>query len=186
MKIEPREIAEIAEIAATQSPAPRVDLYAGIHKALRAFMADTLLAVGRTDPADAQEVAATRERLGTLLDLCAGQHLALLTLQMPDPSGYGRIVRDAGEMPTLSAFNVSTIYELTLYTVQTDGKINYPFLGPIPVAGRQPSELATQLTHALAATYREPRVTVNINQAPGNSVIVGGAVNNPTAVQITM
>lgn len=39
-----------------------------------------------------------------------------------------RIVRDAGEMPTLSAFNVSTIYELTLYTVQTDGKINYPFL----------------------------------------------------------
>ena len=32
-----------------------------------------------------------------------------------------RIVRDAGEMPTLSAFNVSTIYELTLYTVQTDG-----------------------------------------------------------------
>ena len=32
-----------------------------------------------------------------------------------------RIVRDAGEMPTLSAFNVSTIYELTLYTVQNDG-----------------------------------------------------------------
>lgn len=95
-----------------------------------------------------------------------------------------RIVRDAGEMPTLSAFNVSTIYELTLYTVQTDGKINYPFLGPIQVAGRQPSELATELTRKLAPTYREPRVTVNINQAPANSVIVGGAVNNPTAVQI--
>ena len=62
-----------------------------------------------------------------------------------------RIVRDAGEMPTLSAFNVSTIYELT---------------------------------RKLAPTYREPRVTVNINQAPANSVIVGGAVNNPTAVQI--
>ena len=95
-----------------------------------------------------------------------------------------RIVRDAGEMPTLSAFNVSTIYELTLYTVQTDGKINYPFLGPIQVAGRQPSELATELTTKLAPTYREPRVTVNINQAPGSSIIVGGAVNNPTAVQI--
>lgn len=95
-----------------------------------------------------------------------------------------RIVRDAGEMPTLSAFNVSTIYELTLYTVQTDGKINYPFLGPIQVAGRQPSELATELTTKLAPTYREPRVTVNINQAPASSIIVGGAVNNPTAVQI--
>ncbi|MBP1123857.1 protein involved in polysaccharide export with SLBB domain [Pseudomonas sp. PvP025] len=95
-----------------------------------------------------------------------------------------RIVRDAGEMPTLSAFNVSTIYELTLYTVQTDGKINYPFLGPLQVAGRQPSELAAELSNKLAPVYREPRVTVNINQAPSNSVIVGGAVNNPTSVQI--
>ena len=80
-----------------------------------------------------------------------------------------RIVRDAGEMPTLSAFNVSTIYELTLYTVQTDGKINYPFLGPIQVAGRQPSELATELTGKLAQTYREPRVTVNISPMGANS-----------------
>lgn len=95
-----------------------------------------------------------------------------------------RIVRDAGEMPTLSAFNVSTIYELTLYTVQNDGKINYPFLGPIQVARRTPAEVAEELTERLAPVYREPRVTVNINQAPGNSVIVGGAVNNPTAVQI--
>lgn len=95
-----------------------------------------------------------------------------------------RIVRDAGEMPTLSAFNVSTIYELTLYTVQNDGKINYPFLGPIQVAHRTPAEVAADLTKSLAPVYREPRVTVNINQAPGNSVIVGGAVNNPTAVQI--
>ena len=97
-----------------------------------------------------------------------------------------RIVRDAGEMPTLSAFNVSTIYELTLYTVQNDGKINYPFLGPIQVARRTPAEVAADLTKSLAPVYREPRVTVNINQAPSNSVIVGGAVNNPTAVQIPM
>ncbi len=66
---------ELAQVAATaqaiEAGTGRVNLYAGIHKALRAFMADTLLVVGRTDPADAQEVAATRERLGTLLDLCA-------------------------------------------------------------------------------------------------------------------
>ena len=33
--------------------------------------------------------------LQALLDACAGQHLALLTLHMPDPTGYGRIVRGA-------------------------------------------------------------------------------------------
>jgi bifunctional UDP-N-acetylglucosamine pyrophosphorylase / glucosamine-1-phosphate N-acetyltransferase len=33
--------------------------------------------------------------LQALLDVCDGQHLALLTLTLPDPAGYGRIERDA-------------------------------------------------------------------------------------------
>jgi bifunctional UDP-N-acetylglucosamine pyrophosphorylase/glucosamine-1-phosphate N-acetyltransferase len=42
------------------------------------------------------DVPLTRaETLQALLDLCAGEHLALLTLDMPDPTGYGRIVRVA-------------------------------------------------------------------------------------------
>ena len=45
------------------------------------------------------DVPLTRpETLQALLDLSAGERLALLTLDMPDPSGYGRIVRgDRGE-----------------------------------------------------------------------------------------
>ena len=35
--------------------------------------------------------------LQALLALCAGQQLALLTLAMPDPTGYGRIVRENGD-----------------------------------------------------------------------------------------
>ncbi|MFO6080704.1 polysaccharide biosynthesis/export family protein, partial [Pseudomonas aeruginosa] len=95
-----------------------------------------------------------------------------------------RIVRDAGEMPTLSAFNVATIYELTLYTVLNDGSIYYPFIGRIQAAHRTPQEIANELTTKLAPIYREPRVTVNINQAPGNTVFVVGAVRNPSAVPI--
>lgn len=42
------------------------------------------------------DVPLTRaDTLQALLDLCAGQCLALLTLQMADPTGYGRIVRAA-------------------------------------------------------------------------------------------
>jgi bifunctional UDP-N-acetylglucosamine pyrophosphorylase/glucosamine-1-phosphate N-acetyltransferase len=33
--------------------------------------------------------------LQALLALCAGQHLALLTLALPEPTGYGRIVRES-------------------------------------------------------------------------------------------
>ncbi|HMN94124.1 MAG TPA: bifunctional UDP-N-acetylglucosamine diphosphorylase/glucosamine-1-phosphate N-acetyltransferase GlmU [Hydrogenophaga sp.] len=42
------------------------------------------------------DVPLTRvETLQALLDLCAGEYLALLTLEMTDPTGYGRIVRSA-------------------------------------------------------------------------------------------
>lgn len=33
------------------------------------------------------------DTLRALLQVCDGQHLALLTLDLPDPTGYGRIVR---------------------------------------------------------------------------------------------
>jgi hypothetical protein len=59
---------ELRQVAATQ--APRVDMYAGIHKALRALMADTLLAVGRMDSADDLDVAQTTQRVVELLDFC--------------------------------------------------------------------------------------------------------------------
>lgn len=49
----------------------RVDIYSGIHKAMRALMADTLLAVGRMDPGETEELAATGGRVTDLLDFCA-------------------------------------------------------------------------------------------------------------------
>ena len=39
--------------------APRLDLYAPIHKALRSFMSDTLVRVGRIDVADAEDMHST-------------------------------------------------------------------------------------------------------------------------------
>lgn len=60
---------EIQAVSAAQSIA-RVDLYAGIHKALRALMTDTLLAVGRMDPDDAVELRAVSDRVLGLLEFC--------------------------------------------------------------------------------------------------------------------
>jgi hypothetical protein len=55
--------------AAAESGA-RVDLYAGIHKALRLFMTRTLTQVGSTDPADAAELAASIRQVEGLLAIC--------------------------------------------------------------------------------------------------------------------
>ena len=57
-------------VVATQA-LPRFDMYAGIHKAMRALMSDTLMAVGRMDPQDSQELAAVGGRVLELLDFCA-------------------------------------------------------------------------------------------------------------------
>ena len=70
MKIDTQEL---RQVAAAQSP--RMDMYGGIHKALRALMADTLLAVGRMDSGDELELAQTTQRVVELLDFCAS-HLA--------------------------------------------------------------------------------------------------------------
>lgn len=53
----------------------RFNFYQAVHKGLRAFMADTVVRVGRTDPDDAQECAECAEQVRTLLHVCA-EHLA--------------------------------------------------------------------------------------------------------------
>lgn len=50
--------------------AARLDLYAPIHKALRALMADMVTSAGRLDPADDADVRATLARLEEGLVLC--------------------------------------------------------------------------------------------------------------------
>ena len=61
---------EMNQLAAASTSSSRENLYAGIHKALRAFMTDTLLAVGRADPSDPQDVADASGRVIGLMDLC--------------------------------------------------------------------------------------------------------------------
>jgi len=88
-----------------------------------------------------------------------------------------RIVRDA-QTPAEKD-------EATLYRVRPDGAIAYPLLGVMPVAGRTPEDVADQISQGLATIYRQPKVTINIAEAPGNRVYVGGAVRNPGAFDLS-
>jgi iron-sulfur cluster repair protein YtfE (RIC family) len=57
------------------APANRVDLYAGIHKALRAFLCDTLTRLARLDLDDGNEVSGTLGQVRDLLEFCE-HHIA--------------------------------------------------------------------------------------------------------------
>ena len=70
MNIDSNELQQVAATAAA-TDAPRVDMYAGIHKAMRALMADTLLALGRMDCDDGLELAQTTQQVLALMDACA-------------------------------------------------------------------------------------------------------------------
>jgi hemerythrin-like domain-containing protein len=51
---------------------PRLDLYAGIHKAMRAMMADALVALGAADAADEDSIENALKKLERLIELAAG------------------------------------------------------------------------------------------------------------------
>lgn len=64
---------EMAHVVATAHTGQgRFNMYAGIHKALRAFMVDTLTLLGRTDPASPAQVAVAAAQTLALLDFCQG------------------------------------------------------------------------------------------------------------------
>jgi hemerythrin-like domain-containing protein len=67
MKMDSNEMGQVVSADATGG---RVDLYAGIHKAMRALMADILVAVGRLDPADDSEVEWIGARVLQFADFC--------------------------------------------------------------------------------------------------------------------
>jgi len=63
-------LAPAAQAAVSSTTAPRFDMYAGIHKALRSFMSETLVRVGRADVTDPDDLHAALEQLDALLTLC--------------------------------------------------------------------------------------------------------------------
>ncbi|HTO47408.1 MAG TPA: hemerythrin domain-containing protein [Burkholderiales bacterium] len=67
--VEPR-----TEAGETARAAGRFDIYAGVHKGLRRFMSDTLVAVGGIDVNDAEELAQTVAQVRGLLEFCL-EHL---------------------------------------------------------------------------------------------------------------
>lgn len=56
--------------ASISDTTPRYDIYAGIHKALRAYMSDTLCKLGAADWTDAEDTEAALAQLRNLLALC--------------------------------------------------------------------------------------------------------------------
>ena len=67
------------------------------------------------------------------------------------------------------------------YQVGPDGKIRYPFLGELAVQGKDPQEVALEITEKLKAGQflRDPHVSVFVEQSNSKRISVLGAVAKP-------
>jgi polysaccharide export outer membrane protein len=65
-------------------------------------------------------------------------------------------------------------------TVASNGTIDFPLLGEVPVAGKSTYQLQKELNAKLGAKYlQNPQVTVTVAQFNASRVTVSGAVKNP-------
>lgn len=72
--------------------------------------------------------------------------------------------------------------ELSGKEVQVDasGRITYPLVGTIEVAGKTPGEIGTLLEDRFRGRFiREPQITVNLKEIVSQTVTIGGEVKKP-------
>lgn len=72
------------------------------------------------------------------------------------------------------------------YTVEPDGGFTFPFIGRIKAAGLSTGELAAELKRRLADGYfKDPQVTVSVEQFHTGRIFIFGGVGNPGAYPVT-
>lgn len=69
-------------------------------------------------------------------------------------------------------------------TIAPDGRITFPIVGHIQVAGLTYPELVDILESSLAEYYRDPQVAVNVVALSSQKVYVLGEVSNPAVLQL--
>lgn len=80
---------------------------------------------------------------------------------------------------TIEVFGVEEL-KAREFQVDASGRLSYPLVGTLQVAGSTPDQVTEQLTAALARRgVREPIVTLNISDTTGQLVTVEGEVGEP-------
>jgi polysaccharide export outer membrane protein len=83
---------------------------------------------------------------------------------------------DVFDQPNYSRANI---------TVPPNGRINYPVIGQVMVAGRTIEEIEKEITERLSEYIREPKVTVQLVQVHSLKYMVVGDVANPGIYEMT-
>jgi hypothetical protein len=139
-------------------PAKRFELYRPIHKALRAFMSDTLAAVGRMDAEDESDVAVTLEQARNLL--------AVLTIHLDDENRFVHAAMEA-RRPGSAAHTAHDHVEHECALAELTSMID----GVAQAAGEERAALAFHLYRRLALFVAENLEHMDVEERDNMAVL---------------
>lgn len=104
--------------------------------------------------------------------------LAASGLASAQPTPATDYVVGPQDVLSITVFNESALSGR--FTVESDGSINYPLVGRVPVAGKTLRAIQEDLTKRLAGGYLvNPQVTILVEQYHSQSIFVVGEVRQP-------
>lgn len=99
------------------------------------------------------------------------------THQLPPPA---EVIGTLGPLDTVR-IDVFGVEELTREVqVDSSGRLSFPFVGSLEVAGKRPSEVEARIASRLGNSYvLDPKVTVNLIKTVSQTVAIEGEVATP-------
>ena len=135
-------------------------------------------------PVLAQSVVAADGRVGTPLTAPAVSTAANVpTTPSPAPASSTSYVLGPEDQITVRVFAADDIPDKPVQ-IDNDGTVTLPMIGQVHAAGLTVEQLQANLVTAYKKYFKDPQVTVQVNDFRSQPVSVAGNVNTPGVVQL--
>ena len=135
-------------------------------------------------PVLAQSVVAADGRVGTPLNAPAVSTAANVpTPPSPAPASSTSYVLGPEDQITVRVFAADDIPDKPVQ-IDNDGTVTLPMIGQVHAAGLTVEQLQANLVTAYKKYFKDPQVTVQVNDFRSQPVSVAGNVNTPGVVQL--
>jgi polysaccharide biosynthesis/export protein len=134
-------------------------------------------------PALAQNIAASTERVGTPLNGPAVTPAAYIPTTPSAPVNMTSYVLGAEDQITVRVFAADDIPDKPAQ-IDNDGTVTLPMIGRVHAAGLTVEQFQANLVTAYKKYFKDPQVTVQVNDFRSQPVSVAGNVTLPGVVQL--
>jgi polysaccharide export outer membrane protein len=115
-----------------------------------------------------------------------GDAVAITVYESGGSTLFGQTVPNPGSTVPQAGVVPAGATTIPAQTIEADGKIIVPFVGRMQVVGRTPNEVAREVEKQLKGKAVDPQVIVTLVANSSNVATVGGDVNGPRPVPLSL